>query len=377
MPEETPQHAGHGTQAPGADPDFGPEVSLVSLLTVLLRRRRVVIGIPLVLLALAVALHALRGRTYVAVSSFLPETERVMPAGLSGLAAQFGLSLPTSNSGESVDFYVELTRSPELLRGLAAHRFLVQAHPDDPDTLRGTLYDLLRIRGSTRTTREQAAVNGLRRLVVARPERRTGMVVVETRAPWPGLAEAMNSVLLEQISEFNLRRRQSRAAAERRFIEGRVQQAGTELQAAEAALAEFLRRNARYEQSPDLVVLHSRLQRRIDLQQQVYAGLVQAYEQARIEEVRNTPVITVVEPPQGTGKVAGSLGRSLMLALVVGGLIGVGAAFLGEHLADRLARAPQEIAALRQASRSLGASRLLDRLRGRGLPSHPATERKV
>jgi uncharacterized protein involved in exopolysaccharide biosynthesis len=276
-----------------------------------------------------------------------------------------------------VDFYVELTRSPELLRGLAAHRFLVQAHPDDPDTLRGTLYDLLRIRGSTRTTREQAAVNGLRRLVVARPERRTGMVVVETRAPWPGLAEAMNSVLLEQISEFNLRRRQSRAAAERRFIEGRVQQAGTELQAAEAALAEFLRRNARYEQSPDLVVLHSRLQRRIDLQQQVYAGLVQAYEQARIEEVRNTPVITVVEPPQGTGKVAGSLGRSLMLALVVGGLIGVGAAFLGEHLADRLARAPQEIAALRQASRSLGASRLLDRLRGRGLPSHPATERKV
>jgi uncharacterized protein involved in exopolysaccharide biosynthesis len=377
MPEETPQHAVHGAQAPGGDPDVGPEVSLVSLLTVLLRRRRVVIGIPLGLLALAVALHVLRGRTYVAVSSFLPETERAVPAGLSGLAAQFGLSLPTSSSGESVDFYVELTRSPELLRGLAAHWFVVQAHPDDPDTLRGTLYDLLRIRGSTRTTREQAAVNTLRRIVVARPERRTGMVVVETRAPWPGLAEAMNSVLLEQISDFNLRRRQSRAAAERRFIEGRVEQAGTELQAAEAALADFLRRNARYEQSPDLVVLHGRLQRRIDLQQQVYTGLVQAYEQARIEEVRNTPVITVVEPPQGTGKVAGSLGRSLMLALVVGGLIGVGAALLGEHLADRLARAPQEIAALRQASRSLGTWRLLDRLRGRGLPSHPATERKV
>ena len=36
----------------------------------------------------------------------------------------------------------------------------------------------------------------------------------------------------------------------------------------------------------------------VDLQQQVFASLAQAYEQARIEEVRSTPVITVVTPPE-------------------------------------------------------------------------------
>jgi len=33
------------------------------------------------------------------------------------------------------------------------------------------------------------------------------------------------------------------------------------------------------------------------MQQQVYSSLAQAFEQARIDEVRNTPVLTLVDPP--------------------------------------------------------------------------------
>jgi hypothetical protein len=54
------------------------------------------------------------------------------------------------------------------------------------------------------------------------------------------------------------------------------------LQAAEAALADVLGRNARYDQLPNLMELRGRLQRRTGPQQAVCGGLVQAYEKARI-----------------------------------------------------------------------------------------------
>jgi hypothetical protein len=42
---------------------------------------------------------------------------------------------------------------------------------------------------------------------------------------------------------------------------------------------------------------HSRLEREVDWRQQVFTSLVQSFERARIDEVRNTPVITVIEAP--------------------------------------------------------------------------------
>ena len=49
---------------------------------------------------------------------------------------------------------------------------------------------------------------------------------------------------------------------------------------------------------PELNFQQERLQRQVQLQQQLYTTLSQSFEQAKIEEVRDTPVITVVEPPE-------------------------------------------------------------------------------
>jgi len=58
----------------------------------------------------------------------------------------------------------------------------------------------------------------------------------------------------------------------------------------------FLQRN-RVATSPDLVFDRERLQREITLRQQTYTTLLQSQEEARIREVRDTPVITVLEQP--------------------------------------------------------------------------------
>src|SRR5690606_31231281 len=106
--------------------------------------------------------------------------------------------------------------------------------------------------------------------------------------PWPELSELLNRELLNLVGEYNMQRRQSNAAAERSFVEARLEESRHELVGAESDLKSFMEQNRRFDEAPQLRLEAARLQRRVDLRQQVYASLAQAYEQARIEEVRNT-----------------------------------------------------------------------------------------
>src|SRR5207244_4476199 len=101
-------------------------------------------------------------------------------------------------------------------------------------------------------------------------------------------------------------------------LEGRSQEALTELRTAEQAMQDFLVRNRQYQNSPPLQFEASRLQRRIDLTQQVYTNLVQAYEQARVAEVRNTPVLTIIDKPEGSAQPSVRLRTLGILGVLLG-----------------------------------------------------------
>ncbi len=58
--------------------------------------------------------------------------------------------------------------------------------------------------------------------------------------------------------------------------------------------------------------------------------LTAEYEQARIDEVRNTPVVTVVDHPVGSARPTRSWALIVIAALTLGGLVGAGASFGGE-----------------------------------------------
>ena len=95
----------------------------------------------------------------------------------------------------------------------------------------------------------------------------------------------------------------------------------------------FLRDNRTFASSPQLMFENDRLQRDVAMRQQIMAGLTQAYEQARIDEVRNTPVITVVQRPEAP---ALPDRRRLVLkglaAIVIGLMLGIGIALFREIL---------------------------------------------
>jgi uncharacterized protein involved in exopolysaccharide biosynthesis len=114
-----------------------------------------------------------------------------------------------------------------------------------------------------------------------------------------------------------------------------MREAEAELRAAEDELRDWLERNRQFENSPELRFQYERLQRQVTIKQEVFTTLRRSYEEARIQEVNDTPVITVIDravPPEQKSSPKRKL--NVILALFLGGIVGVFGAF-GREFAER------------------------------------------
>jgi len=300
------------------------EISLWEVLAVLLRRRGWIVGAVMVGAILAVAVALLRAPTYTTEASFRPQGSEASASDLLALASQFGVNVGGTTQEASPAFYAELIVSREILHRVASVPYAVDGGPPVP------LADLFEVEEETEGLRLEKTIDRLREGAMSvSTGRETGIVTIEVETEWPELSRAIAQRLLDEIARFNLETRQSQATAERAFIEARVNKAEAELRSAESALEAFLQRNRQWEQSPVLMFEHDRLNQAVLLRQQVFTTLVQSFEQARISEVRDTPVITVLQSPFiPPGPDERRLILSLALGIVLGGMFGVVMAFV-------------------------------------------------
>lgn len=270
------------------------------------------------------------GRTYTTTVSFVPQGSR--SGQLRGLAAQFGFDVAGSEGAESPYFYVGLLQTKEVLSRVVTNRF------DDGETA-GDYATFVKISATDSAVRTDKAIKAFRSQLVVLADRRTGLVTIEVKEASPQLALQLASVLLEEIERYNRETRQSRAAAERRFVESRLVAARKEVTASEDSLQQFLVTNRQYQTSPELRFRFERLQRSVTHRAGVVSSLAQNFEQTRIDEVRDTPVISIVQPPQLAAR-ADPRGSTRALALGMAG--GVMIAFLLRLFLGSVARLRME-----------------------------------
>jgi uncharacterized protein involved in exopolysaccharide biosynthesis len=316
MTLDTQEATEHRSREPEAG---GSEISLIRLLNIVLAHRSMVVACSVLLFVLVVGVTLILPRTYTAEASFTPQSER-LPSNLAGIAAQFGVALPSADAGANPDFYVELLESRRILGETIKSRY---TFPTDTGEVSGTLVDILEIEGETEGEREETALRRFGTMMAAKLDRPSSVVTVEVETYNPQLSARIAQRLLDLLNRFNLETRQSQAAAERRFTERRLAEAKLELLEVENQLQAFLEINRDVGTSPLLRFRQERLEREVSIRQAVVSALAQNYEQARIDEVRDIPLITIVEAPE-----APALPDSRMLllrgilALVAGALVG-------------------------------------------------------
>jgi uncharacterized protein involved in exopolysaccharide biosynthesis len=230
----------------------------------------------------------LRDRPYTSELSFASQARSVNA--VSALAAQFGVQAG-GDPVQSPAFYADLVTSRAILEPLLA------SHPAGMRPGMLTLEQQLVPREKEIGKRHKKAMDKLRSAIHASVNAATSVVTLKVTTESPRLSQDVGASLIAAINRFNVRRRQERAAADKQFAEQQLAEADADVRAAENRLANFLEEN-RSHIAPRLSLDEERLRRDITSRQQLYTSLMQDYQAAKINEARNDPAITLIDPPQ-------------------------------------------------------------------------------
>lgn len=300
---DAPLHAGHAA---------------VAILRAVLRRWPVLAAAAFVSAAAVGLLVWSKPRTYTAVGTFVLQGGRSAPS-LSGLASQFGITLPAGgDAGGSPALYLEVLRTRSVLRRLAEGSY---CDPCGENAPRRPLPALLGVEAASPQEQLEETIRLLRDNVInGGLSPKTGVVSIAATAQSPVLAEQLAQAAMDAVVQFNLQQRQTQAGAERRFTEGRLAAVGSELRNAEQRLKVFRDANRVIDLSAELQLRESQLEREVRRYEEVYTALTRTLEQSKIDEVRDTPSILVLDAPwrPSIANPRGTVFKAIFAALVGG-----------------------------------------------------------
>lgn len=313
-----------------ADRSTDNAITLVDVLNILLRQRWWILlpALALMLLLPAWAMLSAPDEEYEASSTFVSD-DRSAPDESSALARQLGLSRGASTPTGTPTYYAALINSRPLLRTVVAQPYRTVV---DGDTVEASLVEIWGITRPTREAELRAAAARLSRAVETTVDRNTGFVTVTASAREPALAEQLADELIRSLQRYNVAEHRARAADEASFLAEQLAEAQLELAAAQDSLASFLRRNRSIGEASELMFRRERLQRQVELRQEMVLSLVRSLEQLRMEQARDMNIVRVVESADGSAVPAPDQ-AILPLALigaVVGIVFGILLAFLAE-----------------------------------------------
>jgi uncharacterized protein involved in exopolysaccharide biosynthesis len=323
-----------GSQYEAADEH---RLSIYRLANLFLRERRIMLALPFVTTITAVAITLSKKPQWEAESKIVAEGVQTTSS-LSVVAAQFGVSMPGGSGGvRSPDFYAGLLKSPEVLTPVASRSYSTVMPGNKPAS--GMVWKLYGFDTPPAKDAVQLSRDILAKNAKTSSDPITGVVTLTLNAPSHDLSIELNREILKSAGDFLQERRQARAAAETQFVESRLSDAKSQLVTAEANLRDFVSQNRQYQTSPQLSLEAAQLERNVSLRQQVFVTLSQAYEQSRIEVMRNIPLISVLQRPEyAVSRKAPSLFRNILLGLILGTLVAMGVVITR----TKLAREPLE-----------------------------------
>ncbi len=205
--------------------------------------------------------------------------------GMTGLLGNLGLNW---NSGSQFPLYEKALDSRDLLLKLTETP--LQAAGFDQ-----TLLEYLHVSGPDSLSRIHLGVEAVRAKMRYVADSKSPVATISVRDRDPRVAALLVNRAVELLNEFDIATSTTQAGERRRFIEGRLLKASNQLTEVESRLETFREENLRIGNAPALLLEQARLQRELEIEQQIYLTLRKEAELANIEEHRSVPVVNILE----------------------------------------------------------------------------------
>lgn len=262
---------------------------------------------------LAGALSFLLPSWYTASATFTVDSTPTLNlggAGMLGLASQLGLGGALGSGTTSAQYFADVLGSPAV-----TDRVALGAIPHSPN---GDLTNDFGSAGLAAAPKKRdAARKKFAKHFGTSVNARTSTITFSVDSRTPYAAKAAADTLLSRLNAVVIELRRRRASAERTFIERRLDSAAVRQLALEDTLRSFYATNRMTAGSPNLQFVEARLRRRVDFAVDLANQLRTQLEQAKLQEVRDTPVLSVITSPEEPGRRSAPNRRLIVLAALV------------------------------------------------------------
>jgi len=239
--------------------------------------------------------------------------------GLTGLASQFGVNVPTGAQADlsSPSLFPELVKTYTFLGRISDEKFYVSEFEKEL-----TLLQIL-INESNELTLDKdelliSAMGAFQDMVQFSKAGAFSLLTVKAKEPL--LARDINLRVLDELQKLNRYLKSQNVSEKISFIQSRISAVSRDLDKSEIKLKTF-RENNRQISSPALLLEQDRLSRNADVQKGIFLTLKQQLELANIEKIQNETIIQVLDEPQVP---LYSSGENLKIVIFLSLILGLG-----------------------------------------------------
>jgi uncharacterized protein involved in exopolysaccharide biosynthesis len=189
-----------------------------------------------------------------------------------------------------VKLYPTIIKSESVLKNVIYVKYKTKESPDSIN-----LIQYWEIKDKSPQRDYEVALLGLRTALDVSMDLKTSVLTLSIETKEPQLSADIVNTVVHSLDEFIRTKRITNASEQRKWIEERLVEVKADLSRAENNLKDFRERNRVVSGSPQLLLDQERLAREVQINSTMYIELKKQYEIVKIEEIKNIPIINVMD----------------------------------------------------------------------------------
>ncbi len=280
-------------------------------------RKKLIIFNTIVLVIVLAYLIILSKPYYESTVTILPEygSKSNMLSQLSGLASLAGVKV---GDAAPTEIYQNLISSETVLYNVIFNKYWSKEFPDSVNLIE--YFEMDEIDDDPEIQKRKNFLKLYENLsqnrISANVDRMSKILNVTVTMPEAQLSADVANKLTQSLDLYIRTQRKSNATEQSYYLEKRTEQVKDSLTAAENMLKKFREQNRITAQSPNLLLEQGRLIRNVEILQTVFVELTKQLEIAKIDKIKDAPVLNIKEYAKNPVKKAGPKRASSLIMIM-------------------------------------------------------------
>jgi uncharacterized protein involved in exopolysaccharide biosynthesis len=279
----------------------------------------------------AVIISLLLPKYYRSTVVILPETNQSKLSGLSNLATLAGVNVGGEVSLSKL--YPTIVTSEAVLKNVIYQKYRTKLFADSTDLIK--IWD---VDDKDPQLAYEAMLKSLRDGLEVSLDNKTSVLSISLLTREPQLSADIVNTVASELDVFVRTKRTTNASEQRKWIEGRLKEVKGDLEKSENALKNFRENNRRVSDSPQLLLEQERFIREVQINSTLYTELKKQYELTKIEEIKNIPIVNIMDAGRPAAKKEKPKRSSIVLVSLFLSLFGgMGFVYLKHGYGEKIA----------------------------------------